>query len=274
MSSSGFLFSGPTSRPRTPVWLGVLLLFFAGTPAGVGAAELLDATDRALLGRLGSDVKRTAIPAIDPDRLIEAFTRAQSWPFTIMEGPKKGQQVELSVQAPSRLPGSGKALDTPVWALEIPGVMKQYAEVTGEGLQSPIIMLDRGTFAASYLPYDPVLLRKIDFGQSKTFAMQVKVHPQSDFSETEYEGQIQATYTNKGSYRFDTPSGTYDGVIIATEYRGTLGPATMDNRNLRIYSPKDGLVAMVAHDRLHAILLVDEDKFITLLRAAPARSDH
>ena len=267
--SPGFPLSGPPPRRSACAAFGALFVIFLCGPTWADTPELLDATDRELLARLGPDIKRTPPAAIDPASLIEAFTRAQNWPFRMIEGPKQGQRTEISIHPRSQLPGSDEPSETPLWAFEIPGVITQYAVAAEEGLHSSLILLQEGPLTLSYIPPDPVLLRGVGHGESKTYEMDVEVHPVSDLKDTRFTGRIRATYMNKGSYRFETPSRTFDGVIIATEYKGKVGPVSVNDRDLRIYSPEVGLVAMVVHDRLHALFLIRENKFLTLLRADP-----
>ena len=255
-------------------WLTAGLLFAIGTTAWADASNPLDDVDRELLGRLGPHVLGAPIAPIDPATLIEAVTRPQTSRFVMIEGPKKGQWVPVSVRSEQQIPGGGKPADGPLWAIVVPGVITEYVVAGQAGLHSPMIVLGDGALASSYLPPEPMLLRGVAPGTSKSYEMQVHVHPTSNPEKTKYKGQIRTHYTNKGSYRFHTPGGDFDGVVIRTDYQGKLGPATMNDSDMRIYSPKVGLLAIVTHDRLHAMLLLDRDKHVPLLLAEPPPVRH
>ncbi|MEE2703472.1 MAG: hypothetical protein VX614_05570 [Myxococcota bacterium] len=250
------------------------LLLATSTTAWADSPNLLNDADRELLGRLGPDVLGAPIAAIDPAALIEAVTQSRISRFVMIEGPKKGQLVPVSVRSETQIPGAKKPADAPLWAIRAPGVITQYVVAGEEGLRSPMIVLGDGTFASSYLPPEPMLLRGVVAGASKSYEMQVQVHPASNFEKTKYKGRIRTTYTNKGSYRLHTPAGAFDGVVIRTDYQGKLGPATMNDSDIRIYSPKVGLLAIATHDRLHAMLVLNRDKYVILLLAKPPPVRH
>ena len=250
------------------------LLLATSTTAWADSPNFLNDTDRELLGRLGPHVLGAPIEPIDPAALIEAVTQPRISRFVMIEGPKKGQLVSVSVRSEKQIPGAGKPADAPLWAIGAPGVITQYVLAGEEGLRSPMIVLGDGTLASSYLPPEPMLLRGVAAGVSKSYEMQVHVHPANNFEKTKYKGRLRSTYTNKGSYRLHTPAGAFDGVVIRTDYQGKLGPATMNDSDIRIYSPKVGLLAIATHDRLHAMLVLNRDKYVILLLAKPPPVRH
>jgi hypothetical protein len=233
--------------------------------------KLLDATDHALLARLGDNVLGKPIPPIDPAALVRAAMRSSPSQFLMIDGPDKGQHVSVSMHDDVTLPTGEKPIAGQVWSLDVPQVMRQYIIKDKGGLRAPLIVLKPGDYGMSYNPPEPMLLVEVAEGDSKSFEMDVRVLPVKDSTETKYQGRIRTTYTNKGSYRMTTPAGAFDGMVVRCDYQGKVGPATMNDSDLRIYSPEVGLLAIVTHNRLHAMLLVNRDKHIALLLAKDPR---
>ena len=64
------------------------------------------------------------------------------------------------------------------------------------------------------------------------------------------------TYRNLGAYEIKTPAGTFPGLVIRCDYVGTIGPAQMNDVDIRIYAPGEGLIAFSGHDRFRAFLIL------------------
>ena len=237
----------------------------AASGAAAEPQDFLGASDRKLVAHLGKDVVGAPVAPIDPAKLIAAITRPQTAEFIVIAGPKKGQNVPVSIRREKSLPKGLKPAPGPIWALKVPDVIVEYMIEEKDGLSAPHLAIGTGTLATSYLPPEPVLLRDVGPGDSSSYEMEVRVHPADDPEKTKYKGLIRTTYSNKGSYRIKTPAGSFDGVLVRIDFQGKLGPATMNDSDLRIYSPEFGLLGIVTHDRLHALLLVNRDEHVTLL---------
>lgn len=261
--------SGSTRSRRFRISWALAPVAACGLAAASGGAaeprDFLDESDRKLVAHLGEDVVGAPIAAIDPATLVSALSRPQTADFRMIDGPKKGQNVSVSIRSEKTLPKGTKRAPGPIWVLEVPGVIVEYMIEEKDGLSAPHLALGSGALSTSYLPPEPVLLRDVAPGDSKSYEMEVHVHPADDPEKTKYKGKIRSTYSNRGSYRIKTPAGSFDGVLIRIDFKGKLGPATMNDSDLRIYSPKFGLLGIVAHNRLHAMLLVNRDEHVTLL---------
>ena len=250
-------------------WLVAVAAVFvqlaAGSPASPQPTDRLDTIDRELIARLGDGIIGEPIEPIDPEKLVAAMARPHSAEFRVIEGPQKGKTVQLSVRKEDGGSHANASGLTPSWVLEVPGVITEHLVEDAEGLSASTLVIGTSGMSSTYRPPEPMLLRGIAAGKSKSYVMDVRVHPLAHPEQTKYKGQIRTTYSNRGSYRIQTPAGAFNGTVVRSDYQGKLGPATMNDVDIRIYSPTVGLIAIVTHNRLHAALLLNRDKHITLL---------
>jgi len=249
----------------------VFVQLAAGSPAWPQPTNHLDAIDHQLVIKLGAGVVGAPVEPIDPAKLIAAITRPHSTEFRVTEGPKKGETVLLSVRkrgGGSNATASGRSSS---WTHELPGILTEHVVENSAGLSASTLVIGTSGYSSTYRPPEPLLLSAIADGKSKSFLMDVEVHTKTQPDKVKYHGQIRVTYSNKGTYRIKTPAGDFDGLVVRTTYKGKLGPATMNDADIRIYSPTMGLIALVVHTRLHAALVLNRDQHTALLIDKPSK---
>ena len=217
--------------------------------------DLLTQNDRELLARLGPGVIGKPIAPPSEKEIAAAVVRPRSARFRMVAGPRAGQTIEVTTKSARELP-DGSAVKKPTWVIDIPDVMTQYMVMDEVGLTAPAVLLRSAGLFSEYQPIEPLLIFGLGPGESKTYPSKAAARHVSKPEEVAYGGEVTVTYRNLGAYEIKTPAGTFPGLVIRCDYVGTIGPAQMNDVDIRIYAPGEGLIAFSAHDRFRAFLIL------------------
>ena len=90
----------------------------------------------------------------------------------------------------------------------------------------------------------------------------------SDPTEIDHKGSLDITYTYIGAYKVTVPAGSYDAALIRWDYKGSVGPADVEETLYRFIAPGAGMVAMIESRHISAMLIYnDKTKLGKLLEA-------
>ena len=204
-----------------------------------------------------SDVIGKPIAPPNEKALASAITRPGNARYRMLSGNGAGQSFEVTTKSAPTLP-DGSAVKTPTWVIDMPNVMTQFVTMDKHGLTAPALLLRRVGLFSVYQPIEPLLIFGVGPGESKQFVAKAAARHVSKPHVVAYGGQVTVTYRNLGAYEIKTPAGTFPGLIIRSDYVGNIGPATLNESDLRIYTPEKGLIALSAHDRLQAFMIIDK----------------
>jgi len=257
--------SSSAERGRGAVSLGavVALLLSLAVSALAWAAtatppDFLTKTDRELLGKLGPGVIGKPIASPSEKEIAAAVLRPRSSRFRMVAGPRAGQTIEVTTKSVRKLP-DGNAVKKPTWIIDIPYMMTQYMVMDEVGLTAPALLLRHVGLFSEYKPIEPLLIFGLGPGESKSYPTKAAARHVSTPEEVAYGGEVTVTYRNLGAYEIKTPAGTFPGLVIRCDYVGKIGPAQMNQADLRIYAPGEGLIALSAHDRFEAFLILHKN---------------
>ena len=235
------------------VGVGLLLALPIDVAAqGAGAvvplpAELQNAAARYLPGVVGE-----AVPAfpIDPDlaQLAAGMRR-----YEIISGGDK-VTTEEHVIAPVSSGRTGgqwryQVGDRTVFLQQIPG---QSLSIVSEEDS------DQGVLTR-YNPPEPLLIAGMNAGDSRMLTMKVNVYDLSDPNDIEHKGSLDVTLTYVGAYRVTVPAGTFDAALLKWDFKGKIGPATVEDTQARFVAPDVGMVAAAEKRDVAAFLIYNEN---------------
>ena len=119
-----------------------------------------------------------------------------------------------------------------------------------------------------FTPGEPLMIVGLKPGESRKVAVKVRVSDLSKPDKITHKGSLAITYTYIGAYKVKVPAGSFDAVLIKWEFRGSVGPADVEQTDYRFIAPHAGMVAMVQSRHISAMLIYnDKSKLGKLLQS-------
>lgn len=210
-------------------------------------AEMRNAAERYLPGVVGE-----AVPAfpIDPGLAqLAAGTRR----YEIVSGGDKGK-TEEHVIAP--VPGDETGGH---WRYQVAHRTVFLQQIPSQSLS--IVSeedSDQGVLTR-YNPPEPLLIAGMNAGDSKTLTMKVDVYDLSDPKDVEHKGSLDVNLTYVGAYRVTVPAGTFDAALLKWDFKGKVGPASVEDIQARFVTPNVGMVAAAEKRDVAAFLIYNNN---------------
>lgn len=240
-------------------WSAILMVI------AVLAAVHLPATSRATeagfseaneryLSKLGEGVigERIDLGPITDARKTFGLTEGTAQ-FKITAGEHKGQSSDRTIKKIRRKGGREQWAvhdgDRSILALQITEHHDVLLPSEVELTQSVI---------SKYEPQEKLLLTGMKAGQSREYQMNVKVFDLHDPSWQKYTGKLSVRWHYVGDYQLKTPAGEFKARLIKTSYKGSVGPADVDDVAFMFYADEVGLVAAVDRQHVSAFLLYNK----------------
>lgn len=218
-----------------------------GTGAVVPLPQKLAAASQQYLpGVVGAPVPAFTIGS-DMARLA-AGTRT----YKVVSGGGVGQ-TEQHVIAPLPRDTSGTR-----WRYTIGPRTVFLSEATGESLS--IVTeedSDQGVLTR-YTPPEPLLIAGMNAGDSRKMTINVKVYDLDDPDSLEHKGKVDLTFSYVGAYKVTVPAGTFDAALLVWQYKGKVGPANIEDIQVRLVSQDAGMVAMAGKRDIAAMLIYND----------------
>lgn len=122
----------------------------------------------------------------------------------------------------------------------------------------------------TYSPPEPIVLKGMKPGETRKSKSDVKVFDADKPDRLSHEGSLDLALTYVGAYRVTVPAGSYDAILLKSQYTGKIGPATVNDVQYRLLASGIGMIAAVEKKKVSAMLLYNDDtKSGTVLLAAP-----
>jgi hypothetical protein len=109
-----------------------------------------------------------------------------------------------------------------------------------------------------YSPPQPLLIAGMNAGDKKTMTLNVKVYDLDDPDDLEHQGTLDLTLTYLGAYKVTVPAGTFDAALLLWDYKGRIGPATIDDVQARLIARDVGMVAAAEKRDVAAMLIYND----------------
>ncbi|MEC9234504.1 MAG: hypothetical protein VX403_11395 [Planctomycetota bacterium] len=244
------------SHARSNIAFPLLALVGLGllAPCGFGDDEGLEAVLRTfgpgvVVPREGA----VSIPEIASFFDGELGTRT----FTVVVGNDRGTDIDITVQE------DGKAADSHV--LRIGDLRTTTVLVRPDGLYRSIEVDHSTKSIATFKPDEPVCLVHAVPGEPVRASIQVSVSSVDDPDKTTHQGTLECVYEVLGAFTVNSPAGKFQTTCIRTSYRGSVGPAEIDDAQYVFFAPRLGPVAIRSFDHVKAMIVYDKTQKASLL---------
>jgi DUF3108-like len=216
----------------------------------------LPSADRAEIEKyLGKDVVGKAL-AGNPIGDAEKFFLFEpgSWTFKFTSGDKQGKDQEQSFNKIKKEGSSqtGRYQNG-----------KDQAAFVSRSEDGTISVVSEDDFTqgvvSHFSPPEPIYISGLSPGESKTFKIGVKVYDLSDPTDVTHTGSLDLTYSYIGAYEVTVPAGTYQAALIKWEYKGDVGPASIEDTQYRFLAEGVGVVATIDKKDISAMLIYHDD---------------
>ena len=177
--------------------------------------------------------------------------------FTVVEGNDRGSDIAITVKK------DGTADDVQV--LRIGDLRTTTMRVRPDGLYRSVEVDHPTGSIATFKPDEPVCLVHGAPGAPIRASIEVSVSSVDDPDTTTHQGTLECVYEVLGAFAVTTPAGEFQTTCIRTSYRGSVGPAEIDDAQYVFYAPRIGPVAIRSFDHVKAMIVYDKTQKASLL---------
>lgn len=96
-------------------------------------------------------------------------------------------------------------------------------------------------------------------GDEKTMTLKVSVYDLDDPTDLEHSGTLNLTLTYVGAYKVTVPAGTFDAAALRWRYNGKVGPASVDDVQVRLVAKDVGMAAAAEKLDVAAFLIYNDN---------------
>ena len=236
----------------------IALFVPVGLPRVVGEDPVipLPKQDRERLEKgLGPGVvgKAVAAPTIEDPATFLNLKGGRSWRFRYTVGEKKNKVENFTLSMRRRASGvtTWKGITGPTTAM--------YLRTMKDGSIDLVSDEDRDEGVVTrYNPPEPLWLSNLKPGDVRRSNHNVKVYDLSDPKDVSYRGSLNLVYTYVGAYEVTVPAGKFEAVLLKWEYKGKIGPASIEDIQYRLLAKGVGPVALIEKFDASAFLVYQE----------------
>lgn len=236
-------------------WITFCLLLMAAT---LQAAEdttapipLAEADRSYIEEHLGKNLLLSPIPAprvTDAARYLAA--QPSSKRYLLLSGPEKGQyetQKIIKIRENQR---------ETTWEVRA-GTHRVFyltGKPNGDFVFNGMSDLDDGAITR-YSPSEILMPQGLAPGEHRQARLDIKVFDLSNPDQQTHDGYLDMDYRYLGAYRIKVPAGTFDTVLIRWDFKGKIGPATVEDTQYRFFAADAGHVAVIEREDVTAMLV-------------------
>ena len=249
--------------------LACLTSFAVLSGSSIPAPPVLDQVEQRLLKIFDGDVEVSASSAkIDRKALLDRVRKAGIAEYTQYQDDQRRSLRITTHPAKRTLPVWPKSDGDPM-TINVPGESTSWIIKSGSSIVMPA-QLDL-TQSVS-VTYDPPEVRLFAGADPKPVNMGVKVYDIQGTGSPEHTGSLRVTTIDRGVRRIKTPAGTFDVVMYRNDYKGEIGPASVDDTSLIFVSPTHGMVASIEHKKVSALIFYNKDTRLGYTLASTSHS--
>lgn len=236
--------------------LACLLLIATEASASPHAPPTLDSDEKKLLEIFGDEVSVSSSEAkIDRKDLLSRMLVAGGMRYVqYQDGDRR--ELEITTSKAGRTPPRWPKGDGVPMLVQTPGQSTNWIIRVGDEVVMPAQVDLTQSVSVRYDPPEPTLHAGPD---PAPIEMSVKVYDIQGTGSPEHSGTLRVTSADRGVHRIKTPAGSFDVVMFRNDYKGSIGPASVDDTSLIFVSPTHGLVASIQHKKVSAMIFYNKD---------------
>ena len=202
---------------------------------------------------------------IGPVKEMPPITTAEEWcplkttRFTYQRPGEKKTTVELLVKTVDRAPGS--SIDEPEqgWALELPnGTTRYFRSDPKFGIVAPTDLSKGNGLIIRLDPPEPIVHQGAKVNEPVSSKIKVDIYDMHSPKSVAHSGNVTCTWTDLGGWRVKVPMGEFDTHLVRIEYKGSVGPASVDGDKYMFLAKGIGPVAFTDSREISAFLFFSE----------------
>ena len=224
--------------------------------AAIAESPVLDETEQRLLKILSGEVEVTASKAkIDRQTLLDRMLTAGDATYTRYQDDERRNLRITTHPAKRTLPVWPKSDGDPM-TVGVPGESTSWIIRSRDHVVMPAQLDLTQSVSVTYAPPEVRLFAGSD---PRPVDMTVKVYDIQGTGGPEHTGTLRVNARDRGVRRIKTPAGTFDVVMFRNDYKGDIGPASVDDTSLIFVSPTHGMIATIEHKKVSAMIFYNKD---------------
>ena len=177
--------------------------------------------------------------------------------FLIVAGDDRGKGMSFKVEA--------QADDRTVHLVHMGKGQVSTILFTSSNLYRSQEVDDKTSSIARFSPAEPVLLSNQPAGTSVHSEIEVAVASIAKPNEIAHRGKLSCIYEVLGTYEVKTPAGVFETICIRTRYKGSVGPAEIDDSRYVFYAQGSGPIALRTASHIQAMIFYNKTNKQSLL---------
>ncbi len=168
----------------------------------------------------------------------------------VVSGDDKGKAVRVDLHSIARNEGR------PAWKRTVGSKTVQYGELMEDGsvVTYAIVDNDEGV-VTRYSPHEPAVMKGMEPGATRKMRINVEVSNLTSPEKVSHSGYLDLVYEYVGAYEVTVPLGKFDAVLFKWDYKGKIGPASVEDHEYIFVAPGIGEVASVYRTDVSAFLV-------------------
>ena len=146
------------------------------------------------------------------------------------------------------------------WSMNLPNGTTKYLNSTKEkGIEAPTAVSVSNGFVIKLNPPEPLVLEGFEVSKPSKNKISVGIYDLHDSTDESYSGQVNCTWTDLGLWKVKVPMGTYETRLVRVEYKGSIGPASINAKKYMFLAKGVGPVAFTDMRDISAFLFFNDD---------------
>ena len=177
------------------------------------------------------------------------------------DSPASGDHlVEIMFSPTVRKKGGPLPARSGAWSMSLPGGTKKYLNSNEKtGIHAPTAVSESNGFVIKLDPPEPLVLQGHAVSKPNAREISVGIYDLHDTTDESYSGKLRCTWTDLGTWKVKVPMGTYDTRLIRVEYKGSIGPASINAKKYMFLAKGIGPVAFTDMRDISAFLFFNDD---------------
>lgn len=185
---------------------------------------------------------------------VPAFTLSSDM-AAIREGTRIYTVVNRTGNLPSETHEISRGEDPGYWRYTVGNRMAFLHEVPGESVSLVSEQDTKLGVVTHFNPAQPLLIAGMNAGDSRKLKLAIQIYDLDDVQALKYRGSVDLIMSYVGAYKVTVPAGTFDAALLRWTYRGKIGPAKIEETQVRLVAKDAGVVAAADRRDVAAVML-------------------